>query len=98
MELRGCQQSLTEVRIVSRFDDIEPIAYLETFPDDFPSVTRYARRTGAAARGFTAVDIYFIDEGLVFVMPDEVEAQQAYCEALPKGHKIQLDGNKIRRC
>lgn len=30
---------------------------------------------------FKAVDVYFKDESLVFVSPDEAEAQRACCEA-----------------
>lgn len=44
---------------------------------------------------FKADDCYFTDEGLVFVAPDEAEAQRAYCEAQLKKHKVRLDGNKL---
>jgi hypothetical protein len=46
-------------------------------------------------RGFEAADVSFTDEGLVFVCLSEAEAQRAYCEAIAKGHKAQLDRKSI---
>jgi hypothetical protein len=44
---------------------------------------------------FKAVHSYITDEGLVFVSPDEAEAQRAYCEAQLRGYKVRLDGKSL---
>lgn len=44
---------------------------------------------------FKADEVCFTDEGLVFICPDEAQAQRAYCEGLLKGRKVKLDGKKL---
>lgn len=44
---------------------------------------------------FRADEVHFTDKGLVFVCPDEAQAQRAYREGQLKGRKVKLDGKKL---